>query len=178
MNTYGDYETQLAVMTDAAKGGHNGSENFAVWTGHDWGSGGLPDIISDNLHVLGLREMYVNNTAYGLSECYNAEGKCVITEGNQVYVEITALFLRDMLMDGGKNELIKKDRFYLVDGPSKIVKDWTRWDLSDFQVDGFHLISFTFNVDGNIENEYGFSFPAYFAFDDLSYLVGNDSPNK
>ncbi|MCQ2145022.1 MAG: DUF4465 domain-containing protein [Bacteroidales bacterium] len=169
--TYGDYNIQLSVATDAAAGGHDGSSNFAVWFGHDWGTGGLPEFKVKSDERVNLKEMYVNNTAYGLSNCYDDEGNCIITDGQEIHVELTATLERDIPMDGGQNIATKKVSFKLVDGPSKIVKDWALWDLSEVYMDGFHLVSFSFNVDGNIEDSYGFYFPSYFAFDDLSYEV-------
>lgn len=170
---YGDNNLQLSVATTAEKGGHNGSSNFAVWYGHDWADAGLPEFSITKGERIKLKEMYVNNTAYGLSNCYDGEGKCIIAEGQEIYVELHANFERDLPLDGGQNSAKKTVKFSLVNGPASIVKEWTKWDLSDVSMDGFHLVSFYFNVNGNIENSYGFSYPAYFAFDDLCYEVVN-----
>lgn len=171
--TYGDYKIQLSVATEAAKGGHDGSSNFAVWYGHDWGSGELPVFTVKNGCHVQLKEMYVNNTAYGLSNCYDEEGKCIIADGQVISVELNATLERDFPMDGGINVATKTVTFNLVDGPSKIIKEWSKWDLSGANLDGFHLVSFYFNVTGNIEDSFGFSYPAYFAFDDLCYEIAN-----
>jgi len=159
MTGYGDYDTQLAVKTDAKNGGHNDSANFGVWYGHDSGYNKLPDFqITASGHVM-LKEVYVNNTAYNLGNCFDKDGKCIILDGQEVYVELTAT-----TVSGAK----VSSKFYLVKG-SDIVTDWTKWDLSGLSEEP--IASFSFNVDGNIANDWGFSFPAYFAFDDLTYTI-------
>jgi len=156
MTGYGDYTTQLAVKTDAKNGGHNGSSNFIVWYGHDYGYNTLPEFTVTGNDVI-LKEVYVNNTAYGLSNCYDKDGKCTILDSQEVYVELTAT-----TVSGAK----VSSKFYLVKG-SNIVTDWTKWDLSSLGEES--IKSFTLNVDGNIANDWGFSFPAYCALDDLTY---------
>lgn len=42
--------------------------------------------------------------------------------------------------------------------------DWTRWDLSGLG----KVLKVTFNVTGSSDNGYGFSQPAYFAYDDVA----------
>lgn len=42
--------------------------------------------------------------------------------------------------------------------------DWTKWDLSGLG----KVLKVTFNVTGSSDNGYGFSQPAYFAYDDVA----------
>ena len=53
---------------------------------------------------------------------------------------------------------------YLCNGPKNIVMDWTKWDLSGLG----KVQKVTFNVTGSSDNGYGFSQPAYFAYDDVA----------
>ena len=53
---------------------------------------------------------------------------------------------------------------YLCKGPDNIVMDWTKWDLS--VLGKVHKVAF--NVTGSSDNGYGFSQPAYFAYDDVA----------
>ena len=45
-----------------------------------------------------------------------------------------------------------------------IMMDWTKWDLSGLG----KVLKVTFNVTGSSDNGYGFSQPAYFAYDDVA----------
>jgi len=157
MPGYGDYTTQLAVKTDAKNGGHNGSANFLVYYGHDYGYNTLPEFTVSGVDNFKLKEVYVNNTAYGLSNCFDKDGNCTILDGQEIYVELTATT--------GSGATVSS-KFYLVKG-SNVVTDWTKWDLSGLTDE--KIVSFKLNVDGNIANDYGFSYPAYCALDDLTY---------
>ena len=53
---------------------------------------------------------------------------------------------------------------YLCNGPDNIIMDWTKWDLSSLG----KVSKVTFNVTGSSDNGYGFSQPAYFAYDDVA----------
>ncbi len=161
-----DYTSQLAVRGSEGKAGNKGSANFAVWFGHDYesgassGSGSGSGSSSGNMaeFVLDregeLVDMYVCNTAYGLSSCYDEAGNCIIQEDEQVSIVLNAV---------KKDGTAARREFLLVNGPDCIVDRWTRWDLSGMG----NIVSFSFNVTGNITNDYGFAFPAYFAFDDV-----------
>ena len=53
---------------------------------------------------------------------------------------------------------------YLVNGPDNIVDGWVKWDLSSLG----EVSRVDFNVLGTSDNGYGFSQPAYFAYDDVA----------
>ena len=53
---------------------------------------------------------------------------------------------------------------YLVNGPDNIVDRWVKWDLSSLG----EVYRVDFNVLGTSDNGYGFSQPAYFAYDDVA----------
>ena len=57
-----------------------------------------------------------------------------------------------------------KATFRLVDGPGKVVSDWTIWDLTALG----EVTKVEFAVTGNVTNDYGFALPAYFAYDDVA----------
>jgi hypothetical protein len=53
---------------------------------------------------------------------------------------------------------------YLCNGPDNIVTEWTKWDLSSLG----KVVKVDFNITGSSDNGYGFSQPAYFAYDDVA----------
>lgn len=158
MDGYGTYTEQLAVKTSEKNGGHNGSANFGVWYGYLNGYNTLPEFKFPTDVNAKLQEVYITNTAYALGNCFDEHDNCIILDDQEVYAEITVTLL---------SGATKSSRFYLVKGKD-IVTDWTRWDLSSLCADE-SVVSFNFNVGGNIANEWGFSFPGYFAFDDLAF---------
>ena len=54
---------------------------------------------------------------------------------------------------------------YLCNGPDNIITDWTKFGSVR---SGQGLPRWTFNVTGSSDNGYGFSQPAYFAYDDVA----------
>ena len=57
-----------------------------------------------------------------------------------------------------------ESEFYLCNGPENIVTEWTKWDLSSLG----KVAKISFNMAGSSDNGYGFSQPAYFAYDDVA----------
>lgn len=55
--------------------------------------------------------------------------------------------------------------------PENIVTDWTKFDLSGLG----KVTRVTFNVTGSSDNGYGFSQPAYFAYDDVAVRFEKDA---
>ena len=53
---------------------------------------------------------------------------------------------------------------YLCNGPDNIVTEWTKWDLTSLGM----VYKVEFNITGSSDNGYGFSQPAYFAYDDVA----------
>ena len=47
---------------------------------------------------------------------------------------------------------------------SCIITEWAKWDLSGLG----KVVSIEFNITGSSDNGYGYSQPAYFAYDDVA----------
>lgn len=160
--TYGNYNSQLTVYKKGAEGivrsgaGHNGSDNFAVHYGYhddtDYSLDVAPTLSFSDGVARVIDHMYVNNTCYALSAYMNGNGLTAkIGENDWVKIVATA--------DNGKTA-----EFYLCNGPKHIITDWTVWDLSVLG----EVKSVEFNITGSSDNGYGFSQPAYFAYDDVA----------
>ena len=100
--------------------------------------------------------MWVANTAYALN-CFGNGNSLTeeIKEGDKFYITATGY--------NGEN-CVGECAIYLVDGPDDIVKEWVKWDLSTLG----KVSRIEFNVLGTSDNGYGFSQPAYFAYDDVA----------
>ncbi len=169
IETYGGYESQLTVYkanTDLSLfrtgGGHNGSDNFAVHFGYADNSGfglsedALPALTFADGEARVIDHMYVNNTTYALN-CYMNDNGLTAKIGDDDWV---------MLVYKGYNGSAKTGEvtFYLCNGPENIVTDWTKVDLSSLG----KVTKVTINITGSSDNGYGFSQPAYFAYDDVA----------
>ncbi|MBR3287280.1 MAG: DUF4465 domain-containing protein [Bacteroidales bacterium] len=160
----GDYTLQLALYRpDGATtgGGHNGSENFCVHMGYHDNSGysgdNLPELYFGDGVARVIDHMYVNNTLYALNVFKNGNSFApAIGEGD--WVKIIATGYNEDGEETGTCE------FYLGEGPDKIVTDWTKWNLSSLG----EVLTVSFNITGTADNGYGFSQPAYFAYDDVA----------
>ena len=166
---YGDFSSQLTVYKagvddlETTGGGHNGSDNFAIHFGYIDGS---PYNMTENLpfvafadgeeHV--LDSMYVNNTCYAIG-CYMDGNGLTASIGPDDWVKIVAT---GYTADG--TTVSVQPEMYLCNGPDNIVTDWTKWDLSAMG----KVNRVEFNITGSSDNGYGFSQPAYFAYDDLA----------
>ena len=164
--TYGTYEHQLTVYNAAASGlattggGHNGSDNFAIHFGYvdDSGySGTIQQSLSFGDGVARVIDhMYVNNTTYAMN-CF--------ANGNELTENIRETDWVKLIATGHHADgTTATAELYLVNGPSNIVKDWTKWDLSGLGA----VTKVEFNVTGTNDNGYGFSQPGYFAYDDVA----------
>ena len=164
----GGYETQLTVYNKNANGnvtsgsGHNGSNNFCVQYGYRDNSGysaeNLPYFYFSDGVARVIDHMYVNNTTYALN-CYVSGNDLTAAIGKDDWVKIVAI---------GDND--NTSEFYLCNGPDNIVTDWTKWDLSSLG----EVTMVEFNIEGSSDNGYGFSQPAYFAYDDVAVRVPNE----
>ena len=167
VETYGGYESQLTVFkkgeTDLVRegAGHNGSNNFAVHFGYADNSGyglgeeALPRLTFADGNARIIDHMYINATCYALN-CYINGNSLTAAIGDEDWVKIVATGYKE----GTKG---KTSEFYLVNGPEHIM-DWTKWDLSSLGL----VDEVTFNIMGSSDNGYGFSQPAYFAYDDVA----------
>lgn len=166
---YGGYNHQLTVYKKDVEGikrtggGHNGSNNFAVHYGYKDGSPynmteSLPSFyFSDNVARV-VDHMYVNNMCYAIN-CYTDDNGLSAKIGPDDWVKLVATGY-----DKDGNKVEKQAELYLCNGPDNIVTDWTKWDLSVLG----EVTKIEFNITGSSDNGYGFSQPAYFAYDDVA----------
>ena len=166
---YGGYTTQLTVYKKGVSGlsrtggGHNGSNNFAVHYGYADNSGfglgadALPALtFADGVERV-IDHMYVTNTTYALN-CYIDGNSLTASIGPNDWVKLVATGYDTNGTKTGETGI------YLCNGPDNIIMDWTKWDLSGLG----KVTKVTFNVTGSSDNGYGFSQPAYFAYDDVA----------
>ena len=160
--TYGDYNNQLTVYGEEGAGGHNGSANFCMHFGYADDSGynyteELPSFMFGDGEERVIDHIYVNNSTYALN-CY--------INGNGLTDPIGANDKTWIIAKGfnANDEQVSESIFYLVDGPDGIVTEWTKWDLTSLG----KVWRVEFNMAGTNDNGYGFSQPAYFAYDDVA----------
>ena len=165
--TNGGYESQLTVYKAGAEGvvrtggGHNGSNNFAVHYGYKDKSGNtdgqtLPSFAFGDGMARVIDHMYVNNICYALN-CYLNGNGLTANIGDDDWVKLIATGYDGAAKTGEAS-------IYLCNGPKNIVTDWTKFDLSGLGA----VTKVEFNVTGSSDNGYGFSQPAYFAYDDVA----------
>lgn len=163
----GGYESQLTVYKASAKGdvrtggGHNGSNNFAVHFGYKDKSGYtdsqiLPSFAFGDGMARVIDHMYVNNICYALN-CYLNGNGLTAKIGDDDWVKLTATGYDGEAKTGEAS-------IYLCNGPKNIITDWTKFDLSGLGA----VTKVEFNITGSSDNGYGFSQPAYFAYDDVA----------
>ncbi len=151
----GDFNHQLMVY---GTGGHNGSANFAIHFGYVGLTSEdlLPELMFyDGEHV--VESMWIMNTVYALN-CYISGDAMTAPIGTDDWVKIVATGF-----DAAGNK-VSETSFYTGNGPDNIVRDWTKWDLSVLG----KVAKIRFNITGTVRNDYGFSLPAYFAYDDVT----------
>lgn len=168
--TYGNDQYQLTVYNTNAQGmtrtgnGHNGSDHFAMHYGYFDGS--LYGLGEDALPTLSFADgvsrvidhMWVTNSCYAYNCFVNGNGLTgKITAGQWVKLVATAF-------DAQGNKTGKTAEIYLCNGPEDMITDWVKWDLSTLG----EVAKISLNVTGNSDNGYGFSQPAYFAYDDVA----------
>ena len=166
---YGGFNTQLTVYKKGVSGlsrtggGHNGSNNFAVHYGYADNSGyglsadALPALTFADGAERVIDHMYVTNTTYALN-CYIDGNGLTAKIGPDDWVKLVATGYDTKGAKTGETVI------YLCNGPDNIIMDWTKWDLSSLG----KVSKVTFNVTGSSDNGYGFSQPAYFAYDDVA----------
>lgn len=165
--TNGGYESQLTVYKAGTEGvvrtggGHNGSNNFAVHYGYKDKSGNtdgqtLPSFAFGDGMARVIDHMYVNNICYALN-CYLNGNGLTAKIGDDDWVKLIATGYDGEAKTGEAS-------IYLCNGPKNIVTDWTKFDLSGLGA----VTKVEFNITGSSDNGYGFSQPAYFAYDDVA----------
>lgn len=175
---YGDYTSQLTVYNKNAEGmatsgcGHNGSDNFAVHNGYSDNSGfslsdeSLPSLTFGDGVARVIDHMYVNSTNYLLTCICHGNSLTSSIEDND-WVKIVATGYNgdettstaEFYLCKGKNLTDNNEIFY--------VSDWTKFDLSELGL----VTKVVFNILGSSDNGYGFSQPAYFAYDDVAVRI-------
>lgn len=157
--TYGNaFDGQLYVY---GEGGHNGSKNFCMHYGYIDYMGyveALPKLyMGDNIPRV-IDHMYVNITTYVLNCLLNGNGLTDPASDNDTFY-ITATGF-----DENDEETGTITKFLWNPAQNEYVNDWTKWDLSSLG----KVLYVQFNVGGTNDNGYGFSQPAYFAYDDVA----------
>jgi hypothetical protein len=166
--TYGSYENQLTVYGkdqvygQTLTGGYNGSANFCMHFGYKDsspynGTENLPYIYFKDGTPRVIDHMYVNNSTYALS-CYMDGNGLTAKIGPEDWVKAVAIGY-----DADGNETGRAE-IYLCNGPDNIVTEWTKWDLTSLG----KVVKVDFNILGSSDNGYGFSQPAYFAYDNVA----------
>ena len=166
---HGNYMYQLTAYDKDANGlvtsggGHNGSDNFAVHYGYYDGSSwnqttedDLPAIYFKDGEARIIDHLYVCLTTYEYYCLYEGNG---LTDpmGEGDYVILEAIGHKE---DGTTNKISIR----VADYHDGVIDDWTKWDLTALG----EVVKVNFNIIGTNDNGYGFSQPAYFAYDDVA----------
>lgn len=154
----GDFMHQLSVY---ATGGHGGSAQFAMHYGYAddsqyRGDAPLPALMFGDGAERVIDHLYVMWSTYLASSVLNGSSLSQPL-GPDGYVKLVAAGY-----DSADN-LTGKTEIFLA-GKDGNIQDWTRWDLSVLGA----VAKVQFNVAGDSDNGYGFSQPAYFAYDDVA----------
>lgn len=166
---YGNYMYQLTAYDKDANGlvtsggGHNGSDNFAVHYGYYDGSSynqttedDLPAIYFKDGEARIIDHLYVCLTTYEYYCLYEGNG-LTAPMGEGDYVIIEAIGHKE---DGTTSKISIR----VADYHDGVIDDWTKWDLTALG----EVVKVNFNIIGTNDNGYGFSQPAYFAYDDVA----------
>lgn len=166
---HGNYMYQLTVYNKNANGmvkqggGHNGSNNFAMHYGYyddsSWNQtteNDLPAIYFKDDKPRVIDHLWVCLSTYEYYCLYEGNG---LTDplGDGDYVIIEAIGHKE---DGTTSKISTR----VADFQNGVIDDWTKWDLSALG----KVIKVHFNIIGTNDNGYGFSQPAYFAYDDIA----------
>ncbi|MCM1292906.1 MAG: DUF4988 and DUF4465 domain-containing protein [Bacteroides sp.] len=157
----GDFTHQLSVY---GQGGHNGSANFAMHYGYIDGSSfnmtsELPALSFYDGTERMIDHMWVMNSNYAMNSYVSGNG-LTAKIGPDDWVKLIAIGY-----DASDNK-VGETSIYMCNGPDNIVRDWTKWDLSSLG----KVAKIEFNITGSSDNGYGFSQPAYFAYDDVAVI--------
>ena len=164
----GSHETQLAVYYKngtTGYGGNNGSENFCMHFGYIDDSPfnqteNLPSFYFKDGKARVIDHMYVMVTTY-LANCIINGNSLTDPCGPDDWIKVVATGY-----DENGEKLVGKDvELELTTGMLGVVMDdWQKWDLSALG----KVSRVEFNMSGSNDNGYGFSQPAYFAYDDVA----------
>lgn len=156
--TFGDaFGGQLTVF---GTGGHSGS-NFCMHFGYiDYQEyvDQLPALyMGDNIPRV-IDHMYVNVTTYVLNCLLNGNGLTDPAGDNDTF------FITATGYDEDDNKTGTVTKYIWNPAEDEYVLEWTKWDLTPLG----KVLYVKFNVGGTNDNGYGFSQPAYFAYDDVA----------
>lgn len=152
---------QLTINGTQGSAGHNGSANFAVHFGYIDDSGftmtsTLPSLtFGDNIDRI-IDHMWVMPNNYALN-CYINGNSLTSKLGDDDFVKIIATGYN------GNGQKTKEIDIIIANGKN-FITNWTKWDLSGLG----KVAKVEFNILGTSNNGYGFSQPAYFAYDDVA----------
>ena len=157
----GNYQYQLTILGEKGCAGHNESKNFAVHFGYKDDSGytdsqDLPSLYFNDGSEHIVDHMWVMPNNYALF-CYTNGNDLTSNLSPEDYVKIIAIGFDSDENETGKTEII------LANGDDMITS-WTKWDLTSLG----KVNKIEFNILGTSDNGYGFSQPAYFAYDDVA----------
>ena len=130
---------------------------YADNSGYGLGADALPALTFADGAERVIDHIYVTNTTYALN-CYIDGNGLTAKIGPDDWVKLVATGYDTKGAKTGETVI------YLCNGPDNIIMDWTKWDLSSLG----KVSKVTFNVTGSSDNGYGFSQPAYFAYDDVA----------
>lgn len=100
------------------------------------------------------------NTTYVVNVWKNGNGLSP-SGGSGGYFKLVAY-----AFDANGDLIDKHPELSLAQGKT-VLSEWTLFDLSDLG----EVSKIAFNLESNIDNGYGMSIPAYFAFDDVKVLT-------
>lgn len=132
----------------------------------------LPEIVFSDGKPRVIDHMYVTNTNYTLNQLVNG---VMSEEGNtfggsweglteDAWLKIEAYGFMDPEADASADPDTQVD-FYLVQGED-VVTDWEKWDLSG--LGKVAKVRFNFVFSDDMGGLFGFTIPAYFAYDDVA----------
>lgn len=156
--TFGDaFGGQLTVY---GTGGHSGS-NFCMHFGYiDYQEyvDQLPALYMGDYIPRVIDHMYVNITTYVLNCLLNGNGLTESAGDNNTF------FITATGYDEDDNKTGTVTKYIWNPAEDEYVLEWTKWDLTPLG----EVLYVKFNVGGTNDNGYGFSQPAYFAYDDVA----------
>lgn len=166
----GWFNLQLMIPVEAYSG-----SNFAVHYGYkDFFTyiENLPEISFGDDVARVIDHMWVTNTNYTLNQLYNGvKSEAGNSFGGNwsgltadAWMKIVAYGFDDVDADASA-EPISEVEFYLVQGEN-VVTDWQKWDLSE--LGAVKKVRFNFLYSDEMGGLFGFTIPAYFAYDDVA----------
>ena len=174
INNYEDDNFMFEIDLQAynVKGGANGSKNFCSHYGYldpeEYATqyspeGVLPGIQFMDGQARVIDHMYVTNTTYSYAILVNGE---MSFGGNYMQTEQSWFKVIAYGYDSFGDTEPTQAEFFLMNTNSRIITDWTKWDLSGLgkvvRVE-FNLVAYD-----NGYGRYGLVLPAYFAYDDVA----------